>query len=80
MLTCGLCGAEQDSRGPGVASNREGTGSWTHSWVPFIEDLRGVPSRLVHPKCFVDEQGFDSLIALITDHDQRMRIELSKHW
>ena len=80
LLTCPLCGREQDASGPGVSSRRDDTGAWVHSWTPFIEDLRGTPSRLVHPKCFADDSGFDALITLVTEHDQRMRVELAKHW
>lgn len=80
LLTCPLCGEEQNASGPGVSSHRDDSGNWAHSWVPFIEDLRGTPSRLVHPKCFADESGFDTLIALVTKHDQRVRAELSKRW
>lgn len=80
LLTCPLCGREQDAGGPGVSSHRDDDGEWVHSWIPFIEDLRGTPTRLVHPKCFAVECGFDALIALVTEHDQRMRVELSKHW
>jgi hypothetical protein len=79
LLTCPLCGLEQDAGGPGVSSRRDGAG-WVHSWTPFIEDLRGTPTRLVHPKCFADEGGVDALIALVTEHDQRKRAESSKHW
>jgi len=78
MLTCPLCGQEQDNRGPGVTSHRDESGAWVHSWTPFIEDLRGTPTRLVHPKCFADECGFDALMALVTAHDQRIRLELSR--
>lgn len=77
-LTCPLCGHEQVAEGPGVSSRRYDSGDWVHSWTPFIEDRRGTPTRLVHPKCFADECGFDALLALVTDHDQRMRVELSK--
>ena len=80
LLTCPLCGQEQDAEGPGVSSHRDDSGKWVHSWTHFIEDLRGTPTRLVHPKCFVEERGFDALIELVTDHDQRMRVELSQHW
>ena len=31
-----------------------------------------------HPKCFANESGFDALIALVTAHDQRIRLELSR--
>jgi hypothetical protein len=80
LLTCPLCGREQDASGPGVSSRLDDTGGWVHSWTPFIEDLRGIPSRLVHPTCFADESGVDALVALVTEHDQRIRVELSKHW
>jgi hypothetical protein len=79
LLTCPLCGREQDAAGPGVSSRRADAG-WVHSWTPFIEDLRGTPTRLVHPKCFADECGFDALIALVTEHDQRVRVEHAKRW
>jgi hypothetical protein len=79
LLTCPLCGLEQDPAGPGVSSHPDDTG-WVDSWTPFIEDLRGTPARLVHPKCFADEYGFAALISLVTKHDRRMRAELSKHW
>jgi hypothetical protein len=80
LLTCPLCGQEQDARGPGVSSHHDESGTWVHSWTPFIEDLRGTPTRLVHPRCFANESDFDALMALVTAHDQRMRVELSKHW
>jgi hypothetical protein len=80
LLTCPLCGQEQDALGPGVSSYRDADREWKSSWTPFIEDLRGTPERLVHPKCFADESGFDALMTLVTEHDQRMRVELSKHW
>ena len=63
-----------------MSSYRDDAGEWVHSWTPFIEDLRGAPTRLVHPSCFAEESGFDALIALVTEHDQRIRAELSKHW
>jgi len=78
ILTCPLCGQEQDARGPGVSSRADNSGTWAHSWTPFIEDLRGTPTRLVHPKCFANESDLETLIALVTDHDQRRRIGLSK--
>jgi hypothetical protein len=80
LLTCPLCGKEQDACGPGVSSSRGDSDAWRHTWTPFIEDLRGTPARLVHPACFADENGIEALIALVTAHDQRMRLELSKHW
>lgn len=80
LLTCPLCGKEQDPSSPGVSSRHDDSGNWSHSWTPFIEGLRGTPMRLVHPKCFADELGFDALISVITEHDQRIRLELARHW
>jgi hypothetical protein len=80
MLTCPICGEEQDPSGPGVSSHRDGiSGEWLSSWTPFIEDLRGTPQPLVHPRCFVEESGFGALVTLVTEHDRRVRLELSKH-
>ncbi len=82
-LLCPLCGEQQDPGGPGVGSMRtEGVPEkeWPSHWFPFIEDLRGTPSRLVHPRCFADERDVDELVAVVTEHDRRMRLELSKHW
>jgi hypothetical protein len=81
-LVCPLCGEQQDPDGPGVGSTRtEGVpeNEWPSYWIPFIEDLRGTPSRLVHPRCFADERDVDELVAVVTNHDRRMRLELSKH-
>jgi hypothetical protein len=56
-----------------VSSHRQDGGSWVSYWTPFIEDIRGTPQRLVHPKCFAEENGFDALIAVITAYDRRVR-------
>lgn len=81
MLTCSVCSEELDPTGPGVSSHRDrDSREWVSYWTPFIEDLRGTPQRLVHPRCFADESGFDALIALVTEHDRRMRLELSSYW
>ena len=80
-LVCPLCGEPQDPGGPGVGSIRtEGVpeNEWPSLWIPFIEDLRGTPSRLVHPRCFADERGVDELTALVTVNDRQMRLQLSK--
>lgn len=79
LLTCPLCGEEQDPSGPGVSSQRShASREWVSYWTPFIEDIRGNPQRLVHPACFVKKSGFDALLALVTENDRRMRLELSK--
>ena len=75
-LICPLCGTEIDPSGPGVASRRsdhDPERGWVSSWVPFIEDLRGTPTRLVHASCFVDEQGVEELIAAVHAHDDIVR-------
>jgi hypothetical protein len=82
-LICPLCGTEIDPAGPGVASHqpdRDPNRGWASSWVPFIEDLRGTPTRLVHPTCFTQEQGVDALVAVVHAHDDKIRHELHRHW
>jgi hypothetical protein len=82
-LVCPLCGEVQDPEGPGVGSIRaEGvpTREWQSYWVPFIEDLRGTPSCLVHPECFAKERSVTELIRLVTEHDRRARLELARSW
>jgi len=76
LLTCPLCGEEQHPDGPGVSSHRKAgaASDWISYWTPFIEDIRGTPERLVHPRCFADENGLDALIALVTAHDQKVRL------
>jgi hypothetical protein len=79
-LVCPLCGEMQSPNGPGVGSRRDEDvpqSEWESYWVPFIEDLRGTPGRLVHPECFAEERGLDALVSLVTDHDRRMRLEAS---
>src|SRR3954465_3276531 len=87
MLTCPLCGREMDAAGPGVAPHREDydpkhgpSGDWVSSWVPFIEDLRGSPQRLVHPECFAAEAGLPALVALIHERDKMRRLQDYEHW
>jgi hypothetical protein len=80
-LVCPECGEEQDPRGPGVASwhpDYDDSKPWKSVWVPFIEDLRGTPTRLVHPRCFVGLEGLDALVDLIHANDERMRLEISR--
>ena len=82
-LICPICGLEQDAGGPGVGSARDEGRPSAQSrtyWVPFIEDLRGDPWRLVHPSCFVRERSLDELLAAVTEHDRRTRMELSRSW
>jgi len=82
-LICPLCGLEQDASGPGVGSVREEDREpalWKAYWIPFIEDIRGTPSRLVNPACFAREHSLVDLVALITEHDRRTRLELYRAW
>lgn len=74
LLTCEICGLEQDAGGPGVSAGEN------PYWIPFIEDLRGTPSRLVHPRCFVDENGLEALLVAVSAHDRRMRQAEFDRW
>jgi hypothetical protein len=87
MLTCPLCGHEMDARGPGVSSHRVDyhpkhgpSGDWVSSWVPFIEDLRGSPQRLVHPECFALESGVSALVGLVHERDKVHRLQEHERW
>ena len=73
-LVCPLCGHMQDARGPGVGSTSDPLDNGSTSyWIPFIEDLRGTPRRLVHPQCFAEENGVDHLVRIVTEHDEKVR-------
>jgi len=77
---CVLCGREQLPDGPGVGSIRNydrPIAEWAPYWIPFIEDLRGEPGRLVHPECFASEHSWPALVALVTEHDRRTRSEMA---
>lgn len=76
ILTCHLCGLEQDATGPAVEANHDDAG-WRFMWVPFIEDMRATPARLMHPTCFVEEYGADSLLAAVVLNDHRVRKQLA---
>lgn len=82
-LLCPQCSAEILTNGPAVASRFVSQGSSeiaSSRWVPFVEDLRGTPHRLVHAECFVDERDLSALIELITAHDLHMRAENFRLW
>jgi hypothetical protein len=71
-----LCRQPIDPAGPGVASHHpdhDPEGGWASRWVPFIGDLRGSPTRLVHPACFADEEGAAALTAVVRAHDEIAR-------
>jgi hypothetical protein len=48
-------------------------GAWHDRWAPFVEDLRTDPSRIVHPRCYVADQGLDALLGLIQASDAAQR-------
>ncbi|MCR6491636.1 hypothetical protein [Cellulomonas sp. P24] len=82
-LTCPMCGSEIDASGPGVASHHpdyDPLRGWASSWVPFVEDLRGSPPRLVHAACFANEQGIDALIELFHTRDLAVRQTEHERW
>jgi hypothetical protein len=54
---CPACGQPIDIGGPAVSSHPQRNDPdrpWTAFWVPFVEDLRGTPTRLVHAECYVE--------------------------
>jgi hypothetical protein len=81
-LICQLCGGEIDPSGPGVSSYHHDHEPvvWRSSWVPFVEDLRGTPTRPVHAECFAAEVGVGALVQLVTAHDARVRLDRSQSW
>jgi hypothetical protein len=67
-LICPLCRGTIDPEDPGVGEGRDWTrdGESFSYWIPWIADLRGSPTRLVHPACFARNQGIEALVAVVT--------------
>ncbi|NUP49678.1 MAG: hypothetical protein HOW97_20570 [Catenulispora sp.] len=49
-------------------------------WVPFVEDLRGTPDRLVHVECYVEESGLSTLVGVLTERDTAERMREFRRW
>lgn len=47
--------------------------SWSYMWQPFVEDLRTSAPDLLHPGCYVEDQGLEALLGLITASDKQQR-------
>lgn len=80
---CSACGDVIEPSGPAVLSyrpRRDPFGAWLAHWVPFVEDLRTTPQRLVHPQCFAAERGLDALVAVVHEHDRGVREAEYRHW
>lgn len=80
---CPSCGTGIDPSGPAIASRPQPgspAGKWTATWVPFVEDLRGTPTRLVHAECFVNENGLPELIAVLHQRDKIQREQENQRW
>jgi hypothetical protein len=80
---CPSCGSEIDPSGPGVSSHPAKDDSAAPSsgfWVPFVEDLRGTPTRLIHADCYAGENGLPALIAVIHEHDRGVRHREYERW
>jgi hypothetical protein len=80
---CPRCGQPIDIDGPAVSSHPQRDHPdepWTASWVPFVEDLRGTPTRLVHPECYVDEHDLAALIAVLHERDRVHRLQEYNRW
>lgn len=75
-LICVLCQSAVDPSGPGVAMSRSGSAHW----VPFIEDLRGSPDHLVHPRCYAEDSGLDALIEVVHQRDEVVRADEYRRW
>jgi hypothetical protein len=78
-----MCSQPVDASGPGVASyhpNHDADKGWRSFWVPFIEDLRTNPTRLVHPACFASEVGVEALIEVVHQHDSQVRKDQHRQW
>ena len=78
-----MCETAIDPSGPGVASHHpdhDPEGGWVSSWVPFIEDLRGTPTRLVHPACFAKDGDIEALVAVVHAHDEIVRGNDYRRW
>jgi hypothetical protein len=45
------------------------------TWIPFVEDLRSSGFRLVHPPCFAQQSGVQTLVDVIHRHDRKVRKE-----
>ena len=75
-VICPACGKGIDISGPAVASHpshEAPEAPWQAFWVPFVEDLRGTPTRLVHVECFVAERGLPELIDVLHQRDKAER-------
>jgi hypothetical protein len=44
-------------------------------YIPFVEDLRSSGNRLVHPVCFANRHGVQSLVDVIHKHDSKERAD-----
>ncbi|MCW2667689.1 MAG: hypothetical protein JWN57_2651 [Frankiales bacterium] len=80
---CALCHDGIELGGPAVMSwrpRRDPSGPWRDRWVPFVEDLRTAPQRLLHPRCFADDQGVDAMVGLVHAHDSGVREAEYRHW
>jgi hypothetical protein len=71
--TCDYCGLVVDPNGPAVLLGGKAT-----LWQPFLQDLRSSAFNLAHPKCFGENNGIDSLLALITESDRQQRLSRAK--
>ena len=80
---CPACGKQIDPGGPAVSSHPQPgnpADEWTGTWVPFVEDLRGTPARLVHAECYVEAHGLPALIAVIHERDRVLRLQDYYRW
>jgi hypothetical protein len=59
--------------GPAIAE----LGGWDrrdqYAWVPFVEDWCSGPSSMLHPTCFADTKGVETLVAVVHERDHKLR-------
>jgi hypothetical protein len=67
VLICQICGkpfAQSDDAA--VVQLRDGADDGQRwAWVSFLEDWRGGDSDFVHPTCFADVNGVETLVELV---------------
>ena len=65
---CAYCKRPFDFSGPAITLS-----SGEPSYEPFMEDWRGGPVEIGHPRCFAEAEGLDALLAAVARNDARRR-------
>lgn len=71
VLDCIQCGKPVDARGPAVCQyTSRKTQALEWGWVEFVEDWRGGFVDLVHPVCFAEAHGVETLVEIVHERDE----------